>query len=95
MIENEIDALLPGSWGTPLWVVYGGVAFPSILCCRINAPQGKPVIWGYSIYRRSPGFRTLGQDLAEWMGRQEDPHFFADQNHALAYLKKITWPRCK
>lgn len=28
-----------------------------------------PCIWGFSVYRRVPGYRTLGVDFAEWMSR--------------------------
>ena len=32
--------------------------------CGIN-------IWGFSIYRRSPGYRTYGIRLSEWLSRQD------------------------
>jgi hypothetical protein len=79
---------------TPLWVVYGPDCFPTMFCCKVlNHPTCGLVIWGYSVYRRQPGFRTLGQGLQAWLEAHEKPKFFARQDGALQHLAKITTPR--
>jgi len=82
----------PDCWNKPLWVIYGYDCFPSILCCKINNGN----IWGFSIYRRSPGFRTLGMNLETWYNEegkahtQMVPEFYDDHEEALEKLRKIT-----
>jgi len=79
---------------TPLWVVYGPDCFPTMFCCKVlNHPTCGLVIWGYSVYRRQPGFRTLGQSLQVWRDDHEKPKFFARQDNALLHLAKITTPK--
>lgn len=82
---------------TPMWVVYGPSCFPTLFCCMVNNPQRAGLtIWGYSVWKRQPGFRTLGVNLQEWRDRPEvkPARFFATQDDALQYLGKITTPRC-
>lgn len=88
----------------PLWVVYGkSEAWPQLLCAKLVgyttdhrlSPSG-PVtcIWGYSVYRRKPGFRTLGINVDEWSATHEyGPFFYADQAEAIEHLRRITTPR--
>lgn len=82
----------------PLWVVYGPDCFPSILSCKLKYSKQILTIWGYSIYRRSPGFRTLGQDVDIWMDRVQAgggrvPEFFDDHEQALELIRKLTTPK--
>lgn len=77
-----------------MWAVYGPESFPSLICCRVlNHPTCGPTIWGYSVYRRQPGFRTLGQDLKIWEMSHDWVYFFNDHDKALAFMKIITTPR--
>lgn len=39
--------------------------------CRAMSLRCTPVIWGFSVYRRQPGYRTLGANFDEWMARPE------------------------
>lgn len=80
---------------TPLWAVYGPDCFPTMFCCKVlNHPTCGLTIWGYSIYRREPGFRTLGQSLQVWRDDEgKRAKFFARQDDALMHLSKITTPR--
>lgn len=94
MSDNAIDPAAIDYRDKPLWCVYGPDSFPKMICCKISNASGRLTIWGYSVYRRSPGFRTLGLNLDEW-ATENNAVFFADQNHALGHLKKITWPRIK
>lgn len=93
----KVDPLDEANHDKPLWLVYGHEAWPSFLCCKINLKRhGYPVIWGFSVYRRSPGFRTIGQDVRTWMQATTDRmgytlwEFYDNQDEALARLKKLT-----
>ncbi len=98
----------PDNWTTmeaapadvPIWMVYGPVSMPSLVCVRIKeyppnyVKQGDPAsraVWGYSVYKRKPGFRTLGVGRA-WV-EEHEARFFADQADALAHLAKLTTPK--
>jgi hypothetical protein len=65
-----------------------------MFCCKINCRSGALTVWGYSVYRRSPGFRTLGVDLEKWAAGN-GAQFFAEQSDALAHMAKITTPKVK
>lgn len=79
---------------TPLWCVYGSNAFPSIICCKIlKDPKYGFIIWGYSVWKRQPGFRTLGTNIQAFCDPRENPKFFLDQEDALDYLRKMTTPK--
>lgn len=85
---------------TPLWCIYGPECFPVIFCCKISDTVHEtpsPVIWGYSVYKEIPGFRTLGRHLTEWIEEVKnlfgtEPIFFNRQDEALTYLGKLTNP---
>jgi hypothetical protein len=104
-LNLTIDPADPKNHGKRLWVLYGHECMPSIMCCMLRAytedhtpvPVGKNghhvVIWGYSVYREKPGFRTLGQNLTEWSERSSyGPLFFETQKPALDELGRITTP---
>ena len=89
-----IDPLNPENFNIPLWAIYGvSIYWPNVLCCRINNASGAPSVWGYSVWKRSPGFCTLGRNVAEWSSGHEFCHFFSSHSHALDYLKEITTPK--
>lgn len=90
-VDGQIDPLL--FIDQPLWCVYGYDCFPSIICCKVSKAAGSPAIWGYSVWKRVPGFRTLGQDLDHFCSRHEMARFFNEQEKAIAYLAKITKPK--
>jgi hypothetical protein len=91
----------------PLWIVHGETCFPAIFCAKLRAyrednallPAGGrgPVVCvlGYSVYKREPGFRTLGVEVTEWAKKSGGmkPTFFDDQEEALALLRKLTTPK--
>lgn len=81
----------------PLWCVYGPSCFPTLFCCKIklqdiDISEFDYCIWGYSVYKRKPGFRTLGRAVKPW-AKQNDAKFFLDQEDALAFLQKISTPK--
>ena len=85
------------NWNKPLWLVYGHKCFPQLLCCKLNF-SGALNIWGYSVYRGEPGFRTLGRDLHAWIRECREKgyelfEFYDDQEQALDRLRKLTIPR--
>ena len=63
-----------------------------MIACMINQPWGDRTIWGYSVYRRSPGYRTLGQSAKKWSEVSNMAIYFDDQEEALDYLRKSTKP---
>lgn len=76
----------------PLWCVYGYKYGLSIMSCMINQPWGARTIWGYSVYKRVPGYRTIGAGAEEWSKRYNMAIYFDDQEEALDYLRKSTKP---
>ena len=87
---NEFD---PVNWDKPLWVIHGYECFPSIVCLKINNASGTPAVWGYSLYRNTAGFRTMGQHLSKWREQSEMVLFFDVQEHAMDYLNHIITPK--
>jgi hypothetical protein len=81
----------------PLWCVYGPDCFPTLLCFKLRYQDvggyNDICIWGYSVYKKVPGFRTLGTIFSKW-AKENSPKIFDSQEQALEYLKKITNPRC-
>jgi hypothetical protein len=80
----------------PLWCIYGPKSFPTTICCMIKRggadQRSTLILWGYSIYRNTPGFRTLGVELGRWSS-DNDPTFFTDQDKAMEYLRLLTKPQ--
>lgn len=87
--DNPLDHL-----DTPMWCVYGPDCFPTIICFKVSKYLHYTTIWGYSVYKRKPGFRTLGQDFETW-DKQHKGKYFLRQEDAIAYLTKITTPKIK
>ena len=93
LLAAAIDPFDPQYLQKPLWVVYGSKYHPAVLCCMINNSGGYTSIWGYSVWKNSAGFRTLGQDLITWMKKSDSVLFFDLQVTAIAYLTFITTPK--
>jgi hypothetical protein len=92
--DYSVDPMATENHGIPLWVVYGvSVYWPGVLCCRIRINEGVPVIWGYSVWKRQPGFRTLGVPVKYWAESHAFCHFFSNQTRMLEYVEKITTPK--
>lgn len=89
---TPIDPFDPQHWDKPLFVVYGSSAFPSLLCCKVlhrtTYPDKDPCIWGFSIWRRTPGFRTLGIKLKTWVEQETDPRFYLTQEEAFEVVRE-------
>jgi len=78
---------------TPLWCVYGPDCFSTMFCCMINEVPGYGRnIWGYSIHKRSPGFRTLGRSVDDWM-QDKNAKFFLTQDEAIQCMIALTTPK--
>jgi hypothetical protein len=91
---NNIDPHLSINHNKVIWCVYGPYGFPTMFCCVIKTASHIPAIWGYSEYRRSPGFRTLGREITGGWIEEHDAKFFNTQADALAYMGELTTPRC-
>lgn len=89
---SESQALPEEAFASHVWCVYGVKCFPQMLCCKLKQTVFGPVIWGFSIYKRQPGFRTLGQQLTAFTKQLQLCEFFTDHDEALAYMKKLTTP---
>ena len=79
---------------TPFWVVYGPQCFPQSFCAvLVDYNHGLPdtAIWGYSVYKGVPGFRTLGQDVYTWIEKHE-ARLFETRDGALSYLLELLTP---
>lgn len=95
MIEF-IDPMLDENHGKILWCVYGAYCFPTIYTCIIKRCvnwHNRPIVWGYSEYRRSPGFRTMGTDVEKWAA-DHDAKFFENKESAFEYIASLIEPRC-
>ena len=76
----------------PIWCVYGDENWLQFIVCRKRDYLNQAsALWGYSVYRRQPGFRTLGVG-ADWCIKNKC-RFFASQEDALAYLRVATTPK--
>lgn len=75
-----------------LWCVYGPDCFPTVFACQIIPHGDGAAIWGYSVYRGKPGFRTLGRELSGGWIEENDARFFDNQQEALNYLLLLTRP---
>lgn len=95
----KVDFNDPTCHDKPLWVVYGVNCFPSIICCKLTLHhKDDVVIWGHSVYRRSPGFRTLGKSVITWINDYKQNfgydlfEFYDSQDEALDRIRKLTTP---
>ena len=85
----------------PLWCVYGPDCFPTMFCFKLRSWTSDNIdfqhlngiyIWGYSIYRGEPGFRTLGLNFENWKESINNPLFFETSEEACKYLKVLVTP---
>jgi hypothetical protein len=87
---NPADPLVAAK--RPLWAIHGSTAYPEMLCCKINFDADGPVIWGFSRYKNSPKFRTLGISLDSFVAERKNVFFFANIEHALDYMRSLMTP---
>lgn len=93
--ENSIDPYDPQYCDISLWCVYGYDCFPEIIACKLhNHGEYGINIWGYSVYKRKPGYRTLGRQVGEWMEQHKMVKFFDNKEDALAFIGKLVTPKC-
>lgn len=98
-VVMPVDATLEIHRDKPLWCIYGPDCFPTLFCCKIlNHPEFGLTIWGYSVYRGEPGFRTLGRNLSGWMRDMLNMYstkvtFYETLDDALAVLRLLATPR--
>lgn len=75
-----------------VFIVYGHDCFPSILHARISHHNGGPAnphVWGFSEWKRSCGFRTVGvgwETFASRYGKGAPIYIFRDHRDALNYI---------
>jgi hypothetical protein len=96
----------PINHGKPLWVVCGRNGDSSIYCVKLLAYDSNYVllpighrgdhvcIWGYSVYKGKPGFRTLGIKVEEWADRfSKAPIFYDSLEEAIKKVTKLLTPK--
>lgn len=55
--DQPVKRLVPGFYRTNAWPFY----------FMVNQPPGSaPTLWGFSIWKNQPGYRTYGNDVAKW-----------------------------
>lgn len=86
---TPIDPFDQQHWNKPLFVVYGSTGFPQMLCCKVRLNDGVATIWGFSTFRRLPGFRTLGIPLEVWIARELKPRFYLSQEDAFEDVRGL------
>lgn len=85
----------------PLWVVYGiSPSYPQMRSLCLNQSRDGTInFWGYSVFKRSPGYRTDGIALCVWIERNTSkdfpPLFFDSLPNALDYMRQLLEPRCE
>lgn len=92
----EVDYLDPANWNKPLWCAHGYKSHPSIHCLMIKpcpSVNFQPFVWGYSVWKRQPGFRTLGLSFEEFHKNKDLYLYFDKKQAALNYLSKILEPK--
>lgn len=91
---TAIDVQDQANWNKPLWFVYGSEFYPQMLCAKLSDTAGGLAIWGYSVWQRQPGFRTIGMNFSTW-NVYSMCFVFDQQQDALDFLKTITTPKVK
>lgn len=96
----KVDPNLPENQDRVLWCVHGFESFPEIFCCKILADaEYGAIIWGYSVYRGKPGFRTLGRNVNSWMRELKEKfgcsmfEFYDDHAEAITRITQLTTPK--
>ena len=91
-----VDPLDPKNLDKILWCVHGYDSHPSVHCLKIKTSPhiSGHFVWGYSMWKREPGFRTLGISVQEFKGQKKLFIFFENKIDALEYLSIILEPKC-
>lgn len=81
-----------------LWIIYEYACFPSVLAAKLRLYEGSIIIWGYSVYKGEPGYRTLGITLDEWAARNPKGRgtvlsFYDNQEEMMSALNKLITPK--
>lgn len=96
-----IDPDDPVNHGRTLWCVHGSKHCPALMAVKLLAytsdhvrlPVGRPGVvhvWGFSVWRRQPGFRTLGIRFDEWAKDFKICSLFLTQCEALKEVARLT-----
>lgn len=99
LAKKAIDPSDANYHNIPLWCVHGHEAHPSIHCLKLKMSPAvtnfQLTVWGYSVYKGEPGFRTLGKSLTAFSEGKKLLLFFACKQDALDYLSIILEPKVK
>lgn len=86
--------------GRPVWCVYGVECAPQIVCCKLVSKDQHQdtTMWGLSVYKGRPGFRTMGREVNTWMAEMKDKYrwsmfeFYDNHEEALDRIRLFTCP---
>lgn len=82
MVESELAQHVADK--RVLWLVQSHGAFTSIDAIKLRySNEWGYIVWGYSVYRRSPGFRTIGSSLQSLTRECKLVELFVDQQDAI------------
>ena len=74
-----------------LWLVYGAEKSMYMDAVKIHdSGRWGYTVWGYSEYRRSPGFRTIGRNIKELSTTHPIAKLFIDQTEAIQYYMSLS-----
>lgn len=90
--SKAVNITLLENQDIPLWVVHSHIAHPEVHCLKVLAQNGGLYVWGYSVWKGTPGFRTLGITISQFEAG-EKAYYFTTKNDALAYLSIILEPK--
>lgn len=99
LAKKAIDPFDTNYHNIPLWCVHGHEAHPAIHCLKLkmspSSANFKLTVWGYSVYKGEPGFRTLGKSIEVFSAEKKLLLFFVNKQDALDYLSIILEPKVK
>ena len=88
-MSNPIDPSDPTNWDIPLWVVLIGRTHANLNHVKILNVTGEPVVWGHSVWKGSPGYRTIGQTMGIFTQGYVAWKFFTDGQSRADCLDKV------
>lgn len=79
--KEQLDKLIigPGFYKSNVWPYYFQI---------VNHSQDGYVLWGFSIYKKEPGYRTFGNTLDKWLTDYPNAKVYKDKDRIL--VKNMT-----
>lgn len=71
--------IVPGFYKSNVWPFYFQI---------IHNQKYGHILWGFSIYKKEPGYRTFGSSIERWFAEYPDSKIYKDKDRTV--LKNIT-----